>query len=327
MNADNRCKAPAFFLPDPWTKTRVTGTPLLENLYGAVRQAVQDNAERRITAKSVFRLLAGAPVFAKVINYPIYLKLAMSARRRPWNAAMFLDLLLTDIFVYETKRTHVDFASLFLNSAAHIQHHYMFSSAAYQGEQKNPPWYAPEDADPLFDVYRLYDRIVAQLQNNFPQTRLMIATALHQEPHPEITFYWRLRTHEDFLRRLNVPFVRVESRMSRDFVVYCSNESDAASAAGILQAAISEDDIKLFDVDNRGTDVFVTLSYPREIDDRFAFYVGNQRYNNFRQDVVFVAIKNGQHSGIGYFIDTKAERTATFPLTEIPARIFQAIGV
>ena len=31
-----------------------------------------------------------------------------------------------------------DFSNLFLNSGAHIQHHYLFNSKAYVGDIKNP---------------------------------------------------------------------------------------------------------------------------------------------------------------------------------------------
>ena len=41
-----------------------------------------------------------------------------------------------------------DFASLFLNAGAHIQHHYMYDSACYQGPHRNPPGYVAAGCDP-----------------------------------------------------------------------------------------------------------------------------------------------------------------------------------
>jgi hypothetical protein len=40
-------------------------------------------------------------------------------------------------------------------------------------------------------------------------------------------------------------------------------------------------------------------------------------------------LKNGQHNGIGYFLDTQApkpRRGAQFPLKDLPARILEASG-
>ncbi len=50
MNAKHRMRRPAFFVPDPWTDTAVSAPPLVRRLHRAIRQAVGDNAEAKITA-------------------------------------------------------------------------------------------------------------------------------------------------------------------------------------------------------------------------------------------------------------------------------------
>lgn len=330
MNAKNRTKAAAFFVPDPWTPATLTARPLLKRLYAAVAQAVNDNAQSRLTPASLVWLAAGAAVYARPVNYGRYLSLFRATRTKPWTKAMFLDQLLADIFIRETRRTDPDFATLFLNAGAHIQHHYMFSSAAYGGPQKNPDWYVAEGIDPVLEVYQLYDRVVGQLRAAFPNSRLMIATGLHQDPHPELTYYWRLKDHAAFLRRLEVPFLRVEPRMSRDFLITCASADDAVRAAAILASAQAEDGVELFEVDNRGPDIFAMLTYPNEIDDKLTYTVGNRRYEGLKDDVAFVAIKNGQHNGIGYFVDTgvvKGTHPPEFQLAELPQKIKTALSV
>lgn len=330
MNAKNRTRNAAFFVPDPWTPTDLTAGFLLRKLYDAVAQAVNDNAQSKLTVGSLMWLLAGAARYARLQNYGQYLRLALSARKKPWSKAMFLDLLLADVFIVETKRTEPNFASLFLNAGAHIQHHYMFNAAVYQGAQKNPAWYLSANHDPVLDVYRLYDRIVAQVMSIFPEARIMIATGLHQDPHPEVTYYWRLKDHARFLRTVGASFESVEPRMSRDFIIRCANADDAARTEDILARAVSQDEAPLFEVDNRGQDLFVMLTYPHNISDDFVYQVGNVAYKGLKQDVVFVAIKNGQHNGIGYFIDTgtaSSESVPAFPLAELPQKITQALGV
>ena len=329
MNAKNRTKDAAFFVPDPWTPATPTARPLLKRLYRAVAQAVNDNAQARLTPRSAFWLLAGAAAYARPRNYGGYLSLARGARSKPWSKAMFLDQLLADVFIRETRRTRPDFATLFLNAGAHIQHHYMFSSAAYDGPQRNPDWYVADGLDPVLEVYQLYDRIVGQVRTAFPQARLMIATGLHQDPHPQLTYYWRLKDHADFLRRLEVPFVHVEPRMSRDFLITCADAAAAHRTAAILASAKAEDGLELFEVDNRGTDVFVMLTYPGEIDQDFVYTAGNRRCTGLKDDVAFVAIKNGQHNGTGYFIDSgvpKGTHPPEFPLAELPQKIKAALA-
>jgi hypothetical protein len=217
---------------------------------------------------------------------------------------MFLDLLLADVFVHETQRTRPHFATLFLNAAAHIQHHYLFCSSAYRGPNRNPEWYVRPGEDPVFEIYQLYDRIVARVMREFPSARLMLATGLHQNPHSTVTFYWRLRDHAAFVRELGVEFESVSPRMSRDFLVICGTPERAAAAARILEQTLADDGTPLFEVDNRGSDLFVMFTFPRDIPEGAGYRVGSRTFAGLRSRVAFVALKNGEHDGAGYLVDT-----------------------
>jgi hypothetical protein len=330
MNAKHRVRSPAFFVPDPWTPTPVSAPKLLKALYRAIAQAVNDNAQSKVSAGSLAVLLAGLGRYALLQNYPTYCALAFSSISSPWRKAMLLDLLLADVFVRQVKATTPHFATLFLNAGAHIQHHYMFCSPSYDGPNVNPDWYVARGADPVGDVYALYDRILGTVRAAFPEARIMLATGLHQVPHGEATYYWRLKNHAHFLRRIGVDFLDVEPRMSRDFLVKCEDAEGAARAALRLRNVRSADGAALFEVDNRGADLFVMLTYPRDIGVDFVFEIDGERYSGLKDDFAFVALKNGEHSGIGYFLDTGAVGVSgaqQFPLTEIPSRILAAMGL
>ena len=328
MNAKCRSRDLAFFVPDPWTKTDVITRPVVRRMFDGIVQAVADNAESRVTMRSLLNLALGAAVTARRRNYARYLGYVAGARRRPWNKAIFLDLLLADLFVGEVRRHKPQFATLFLNAAAHIQHHYMFSSAVYAGAMRNPAWYVREGFDPLLDVYKAYDRILGDVTAAFPDARLMIATGLHQDPHPDVTYYWRLRDHDAFLKRVGARFDAAEPLMSRDFVVRCGSEEDASATAAILASTVDDEGTRLFEIDNRGRDLFVMLTYPHEIGEQTHYRVGNRRFDGLKAEVAFVAIKNGQHNGTGYFADggkRYSPETDRFPLKELPARIVAAL--
>ncbi|WP_309091629.1 hypothetical protein [Phenylobacterium sp.] len=329
MNAKNRCRDAAFFVPDPWTETAVTGTPLMRKFYTAVAQSVNENASARMTLSSAFWLALGLAVYARPRNYGRYLSLMLGALRgRSWARALVLDLVLADLFVAEARGRRVDFGSLFLNAAAHIQHHYMFNSKAYNGPQTNPEWYIPSRYDPVLEVYEVYDAIIAQIRQRFPDARLMLATGLHQDPHPETTFYWRLRDHSAFLDQIGLSPTRIQPLMSRDFLVEFADEAAAAMAERRLASVRGEDGAPLFETDNRGRDLFVMLVWPKDIPQDFTYFIDGQAYRGLRDQVAFVAIKNGRHNGIGYLLDTAATAEARpMPLTELPARIAAACGV
>jgi hypothetical protein len=330
MNAKHRLRDPAFFVPDPWTRTKISAPRTLRNLYTALTQVVSENANSRFTAAAALPLLLGVGRYARPSNYARYARLVLGSVTKPWLRASFLDLLLADVFIREVQRTRPQFASLFVNAAAHIQHHYMFSAAVYDGPHRNPEWYVPRDVDPVLDIYALYDHIFASVRRAFPASRIMIATGLHQDPYPAMKYYWRLRQHESFLRRIGVPFASVEPLMSRDFLVKCTDESQARAAAQRLSEAIADDGAPLFEVDNRGVDIFAMLVYPGPIERGLRFRVGSTQYHDLHDDVAFVALKNGEHNGTGYFLDTGAAKgsvPAEFPLAEMPRRIMQALDV
>lgn len=328
MNAKNRLRDPAFFVPDPWTPTKLAAPPRLAQLHEAIVQAVNDNAQSRVTMKSVRQLLAGFLAYSRIPNYLTYAWLIASGK--PWRRAIVLDLLLADVFVKEVRRNMPRFATLFLNAGAHIQHHYLFSARSYRGEHRNPAWYVAAGADPVREVYEIYDRILGMIRKAFPDARLMIATGLHQEPHGTVTFYWRLRDHAAFLKRIEVPFTRAEPRMSRDFLVTCESPEQARQAQARLSAAVAADGRELFSVDNRGSDLFVMLTYPGEINSGTRFSIGERQYSALDRDVAFVALKNGEHNGIGYFLDSETRfrgADSTIELMSIPDRIFDAFGL
>lgn len=330
MNAKYRLRDPAFFVPDPWTDTGVRAGGVDQRFFQAIRQAVNDNATGGLKKKSILDFIVGGVQNAAPANYPTYLKLAGSARAQAWSKALFLDQVLCDMFVRLTRARKPDFATLFLNAGAHIQHHYMYSSAAYTGPHRNPEWYVAPGEDPLLDVYRLYDRILGQVQRAFPAARIMLATGLHQVPYGKTAFYWRLVDHAAFLTRLGVPFRAVEPRMSRDFLVSCASAEEGKEAERRLLMARAENGTPLFTVDNRGSDLFVMLSYPDDIPDGLAAIAGDERIADLRRHVAFVAIKNGEHDGIGYFADSGRignARGGRFPLTAVPDRIRSALGV
>lgn len=304
FNVENRLKNPSFFAPDPWTQTKASGSSTFIGLSNAVSQAVNDNAHGKLEVKSIIALLKGLGKYTGIKDYSFYFHKILKLKSKVGVKALILDKLLADAFLTEWKKTKPDFSNLFLNTGAHFQHHYMFNSIAYKDDFSNPEWYCPKDQDPLFEVLKVYDQIIGKLMK-LP-VRLVVATGLHQKPHKHLTYYWRLKEHSKFLRLAGVKnFVNVTPRMSRDFLVEFESGNDALLAQEILGSYTCEkDDLKIFTVDNRGKSLFVELTYSNNIENDFDI-VGETNINNFKDHVSFVAIKNGEHDGIGYLIDTE----------------------
>lgn len=303
FNVDNRLVKPVFFAPDPWTKTKPIGNKIFVGLSDAVSQAVNDNAHGKLTKKSILALIKGLGKYSSVKDYFYYINKVSKLKTQIGVRAIILDKLLSDVFIGEWKNSTPDFANLFLNTGAHFQHHYMFNSSAYDGDFENPEWYCPTNQDPLFEILDLYDKVIGNLMKL--DVRLILATGLHQKPHGKLTFYWRIKEYAAFLERIGITkFSKVIPRMSRDFLVEFGSFDDSKDAENILNEYSSVSDrVKIFTVDNRGNSLFIELTYPSDIDDSFSIK-GKNTVSNFKEYVAFVAIKNGEHDGIGYVVDS-----------------------
>ena len=313
FNAENRLKNPSFFIPDPWTKTNPSGNWIVKALYQAVHQSVNDNAKSKMNFKSIFSLGLGLLLYVPLSRWFHYLKTVFNAKK-PGAKALILDSLLADVHLALWKKNKPDFSNLFLNSGAHIQHHYLFNSKAYNGNIKNPEWYCPKDYDPLIHILSEYDNQIGKLLR-LKNVKLLIATGLHQQPHENLTFYWRLKEHVKFAEMIGIKnFLEVSPRMSRDFLVKFNNELDAINAEKLLNGFYaSNDNIKIFEVDNRGASLFVELVYSKDISESASIYSkeSDLKLESFKSYLAFVAIKNGEHNGIGYLtsnFDLKLEK-------------------
>jgi len=324
FNAENRLNNPSFFVPDPWTKTNPSGNWIVKALYQAVHQSVNDNAKSKLNLKTIFSLGLGLLLYVPLSRWSHYIKTVFNVKK-PGAKALILDSLLADVHLALWKKNKPDFSNLFLNSGAHIQHHYLFNSKAYQGDLKNPDWYCSVDNDPLIQILSEYDYQIGKLLK-LKDVKLIIATGLHQQPHEHLTFYWRLKEHVKFAEMIGVKnFSEILPRMSRDFLVKFNKETDAVNAEKLLNSFYaSKDNIKIFEVDNRGISLFVELLYPNDIEDNDSIHSkeSDLKLERFKSYLAFVAIKNGEHNGIGYLssnFDLKSEKKIN--LTDLKAII------
>ena len=300
FNADNRLKKAKFFIPDPWTQTSSSGGFIIGKLSRTVSRFVNSNASGKVGVSDLLWLLIGFVVYVRVKRWPKFFKL-VSLRKKPGVKAAILDMILLEVFVTLQKKHKPDYSHLFFNGGAHVQHHYMFNSSQYEGEFKNPEWYCPSDWDPILMMLEAYDTIVGDLLKS--GERIVGATGLHQIPHEEQTFYWRPVAHKAFLEEAGIqePF-EVTPRMSRDFLI----EVDTVEIAARIEHHLNQfsDSVRnkpVFNVDNRGSSLFVEIVYDEDLVDGMTLNGPNNiSIDSLRDKLAFVAIKNGKHHGTGY---------------------------
>ena len=331
MNAANRLKNPSYFIPDPWTQTKTDKSFLSGIIAESLAQSVNDNSQSRLTVKTILSLILAFFIMVNPKKYFFMLKYAFQALGKPWRKALFLDMFLYEIHKTLFKNKKPNFSTLFLNAGAHIQHHYFFNSPYVNSKVlKNPDWYIDKNEDPILEMLVVYDRLIGDLIKN-SETELIIATGLSQKPFTRLKFYYRLKDHKEFLDIIGIKYASVTPRMTRDFLISFKTPKEAAIAKEKLSSITLRTEKKLFEeIDNRGKDIFVVLTYPFEITrDTYININGNEicLYDH----VVFVAIKNGEHNskGFSYFSKglTKFRPEANSHVLNINKTVLNYFGV
>ena len=305
INSANRTSNAEFFVPDPWTDSPVTGSWDLRLLHEGVHEAVNENATGSTTALSYLKLLLGASANLprkRMLSHALFMGRAVRNSRQ---RAVCLDVLLAEAFIRHWTASKPTYASLFLNAAAHLQHHYMFNSKHYRGGHSNPPWYIA-DEDPFEVLYTKYDEVLGWVRHlaETNGARLLVCTALGQVPNPNLIFYYRPKQHGLLLERLGISGVtEVHPRMSRDFLVEFQDTAAAKSAESVLLSVQTAEAEPFFAVDNRGPSLFVQVCHTRELHADTEIRIGDRRLPGLSSMFAHVSIENAIHSPLGAFFD------------------------
>lgn len=329
MNAVNRISEKSTFIPDPWTKTSVTGSWDCKVASEIVGRLVNENAHGlKLTIADAFKLSAAFLVNLHLPLIPLFARNLFLSFSYKWARPLVLDTMLASICHKKIAGSAPSYASLFLNAAAHIQHHYMFSSEAYSGNNKNPKWFYDGSLDPVLEVYKCYDDILGSFMRNDRATKIFIITALSQRPNPNVVHYYRPRKHRDLIERFlpETCDFTVTPRMSRDFLLEFKSAEEAELGAACLAKVRSDCGHSIFSCDIRDTSVFCQVVYFGPPDAGIQVTVSDGVVT-IEKDFSHVTIENGIHQTIGYALrsdKSRAESEQDYPLENLHVDIVTA---
>ncbi len=303
MNARNVLRSPAFFIPDPWTETPSDPSGFSCRITAMLRQTVNENSTSTVSLRSKLSIIE---MILRTLNFrktARLFRLIARSRQRSWLRPLVLDYLIHLVHLKQFRNTHPDASFVFLNAGAHIQHHYLLNSPYSSSPLRNPSWYVPPAADPVFDMIQAYDQMLGDylaLANS--DVNLIVATGLTQIAYDRVKFYYRLKNHSSFLNKVGIEHCQVLPRMTRDFEVSFTDRQLTVRGIQILQdMRMKHDGRHLFgEIEDRGLSLFVTLTYPDEIHSTAKVMLGSGQEVNIFEEVAFVAIKNGMHSKKGF---------------------------
>ncbi len=307
MNSLNKLKKPKYFIPDPWTKSTPDQNFLSRLITNTLSTTVKNNSNLEMNLSLILKLLFIFVCVVRVKKYFYFINLFFQSLKKKWFKAIFLDHLINEIHLNYFKKHQPNFSTVFFNASAHIQHHYFLSSERNINKKVIPQWYIHKKDDPLKDVVKSYDKILenylSDYQKNFD---LILATGLTQIPVKKPIFYWKIKNYNKFLIFFNIKFTEIRQLMSRDFIIHLKSNKEIKKNFNILNKIYiynkkNNTKEKAFKILKKRKDsIFVTLTYPFNVSNKDEFIYKNKKLN-MKNNIDFVAIKNGEHCSDGYF--------------------------
>jgi hypothetical protein len=212
-----------FVVPDPWNAGSAPHPAKLSAFSDFVFSAVQENSADRLDKK------AAVPFITYLLTHGLKPATVASAVRQllderrdsgvTWKRTLILDLMSYDLFRSLVRRHDVAYATFFSNSTAHFQHYFWRNFRPDGFTAPVPAEDHPSLTDAVLTGYRSYDRLIGRFLTDFPNDRLVFATALSQEPWD--TTWCTYRPH-DFDKLVEVigfdkSRVEVEPVMAEEF--------------------------------------------------------------------------------------------------------------
>jgi hypothetical protein len=310
LNAVRGSANGGMFFPDPWSKRGLTHPPQLQSLWDLLSRKVQGHATDSVSLEHSFK---GALEFVKLkLPVPIYGLILAEVfnqawdKKQRWRLASAFDAFLTAIFVRTLRQTRFGFYTLFLNSAAHYQHHYWRN---HEREKFSPKIISPDchvTDDPVAHGYERFDQILAQVLEAAQDgnTLVIVASGLSQTPYTQKENeggmnYYRLKNHVRFVQQMQIHGVDVFPLMSRDWQLCCHSANDFDRAWHALSSLQVENE-KLFRLEsNRENHIFIETAVTRALP-KAASITGHDGPAIVFSDVFScIAIKSGHHHDKG----------------------------
>lgn len=288
-------KSVSFYVPDPWVNGKAQGPKFFGRIADMLRDIVNNNAKGRISFYSYAVL---AEVIIRCVPIGSYFRLAHLIKlcfvHRCFKAFL-LDYLLVNIYLYGKRHLGMDFGSIFLNGAAHVQHHYLLTSKS-------------ADFDAIKHMLLFYDELIGSLFYELEGDVNVIMTGLSQVKYDREKVYYRMDGLNAFCKNIGIKHEKVRLRMSRDFDIYFSSEVEAREAAGLLGSirGFTCGSVIFGDLSVDGCVLHATCKYSKKINNELVVNIRGKLLD-ISEYLVFVAYKNGMHQSKGFVFVENAQ--------------------
>ncbi len=237
-----------IFFPDPWSHEKANPEhlqPIAEFIANQVRDYTIPNHKINYFAFGKTLLENGLTITTALMALKQLVAEKFKNNKNRYQRIFVLDRIMMDMFIYYHRLFSPDFATVFSNSVAHIQHAYW---RYFEPEKFSVDIERPELKDAVKNSYINMDYRLGQIMRYTMRNdiKLLIASALSQRPYlkEEQTGgrrYYRPRSIESLLEKLEIVPMSCEPVMTHQYILRFRNMGAKIEAEKILKSC------KLFD--------------------------------------------------------------------------------
>lgn len=175
-----------FVVPDPWNPTAVPYPIEMRTFTDFISSAVQENSADRLDRRAAIPFVTYLATHGLTRGTASFAARQLLGEQRDhgltWRRPFVMDAICYDVFRHLINRHQVAYSTFFSNSTAHFQHYFWRNFQPQLFTVPSPVEDHPSLSDAVLAGYRNHDRLLGRLMSDFPDARLILATALSQQP-------------------------------------------------------------------------------------------------------------------------------------------------
>jgi hypothetical protein len=296
MNASlgeaNNCK---IFVPDPWVFSEDPKPNDLQSFIAFPRYLAKNytSLSKLKIIKLFLSFLKATIAKAGAISFLKGLGIILSGLIKfgPKNHVFinFFDYLTANVFVNSVKKEKPDFAFIFLNSVAHVQHHYWYSSNI-------------SNLDEIIFTYKNIERILAIMDKKLSifsdQKPFLLFNGLAQNStfEDDAWYLYRVVDLDNFAKTIGIKYKKIESLMTYDAHIQFESEKDMREGNKTLcSVLVGGKRFFYLEEDKQNLKIFFRININNLIEDNSTIRINNTELK-FSKYVKRIVKRTGKHT-------------------------------
>lgn len=295
MNASlgkaNYCK---IFVPDPWVFSEDPKPNELKSFIALPRYLAKNYTSlSKFTIVKLFmsflkKTIAKVGVITLFKGFGIILSGLIKFGPKHHVFINFFDYLNANAFANSVKKEEPDFAFIFLNSIAHVQHHY---------------WRSPyiSDLDEIVFTYKNIEKILAIMDKKLSifldQKPFLLFNGLAQNStfKDDAWYLYRVVDLDSFAKTIGIKYKKIEGLMTYDAHIQFENEKDMREGNKVLcNVKVGGEKFFYVEADQKKLKTFFRININRWIDGNIKIKSNNLELK-FSKYVKLIVKRTGKH--------------------------------